>query len=103
MISIQTVRNCIEDLKTITKTDFGVYDPTGSLQTSTGEIEHPGVNVVSSFAESPADSQVVGMHHLLKVYDGEDILYILDALGASEETYTYGRIAVSSLQNLVVA
>ena len=103
MISIQTVRNCIDDLKTITKTDFGVYDPTGSLQTSTGEIEHPGVNVVSSFAESPADSQVVGMHHLLKVYDGEEILYILDALGSSEETYTYGRIAVSSLQNLVVA
>lgn len=103
MISIQTIRNCLDDLKAITKVEFGVYDLSGTLQTSTDENDQAGIPMIVEFAESAADSQVTGHHHLLKVSDGEDVLYILDAVGASEDTYTYGRIAVSSLQNLIQA
>ncbi|MBR6391466.1 MAG: helix-turn-helix domain-containing protein [Lachnospiraceae bacterium] len=103
MISIQAIKNSIDDLKTITKVEFGVYDPAGSIQTATSEVEHPGTAVVTGFAASPADSQVIGQHHLLKISDGEETVYILDAIGSSEDTYTYGRIAVSSLQNLIQA
>ena len=103
MISIQTVKNCIDDLKNITKVEFAVYDPSGTLQTQTGDLEHPGVSVITDFVEANADSQVMGKHHLLPVMDNDDLLYILDAYGESDETYTYGRIAVSSLQNLVAA
>ena len=103
MISVQTIRNSIDDLKSITKVDFGVYDVAGELQTATDDNEHPGVRMITDFADSPADSQVIGIHHLLKVNDGEEVMYILDAVGSSEDTYTYGRIAVSSLQNLIQA
>ncbi len=103
MISIQTVKNCIDDLKNITKVDFAVYDPFGSLQTQTGDAGHPGVSVITDFVGANADSQVMGKHHLLPIMDGEDLIYILDAYGEGDETYTYGRIAVSSLQNLVAA
>ncbi|MBO4900500.1 MAG: helix-turn-helix domain-containing protein [Lachnospiraceae bacterium] len=103
MISIQTIRNCLDDLKAITKVEFGVYDLSGTLQTSTDENDQAGIPMIVEFAESAADSQVIGHHHLLKVSDGEDVLYILDAVGAGEDTYTYGRIAVSSLQNLIQA
>ncbi len=103
MISIQTVKNCIDDLKNITKIDYAVYDAFGTLQTQTGDAEHPGVSVITDFVEANADSQVMGPHHLLPVMDGEDLLYVLDAYGETDETYTYGRIAVSSLQNLIAA
>ncbi len=93
----------MEDIKSVTHVEFGVYDTSGTLQTSTGEIEHPGVQTVSAFADSLADSQVVGPHHLLRVSDDEETAYILDALGEGEETYTYGKIAVCSLQNLIAA
>ena len=53
--------------------------------------------------DSPADSQVIGIHHLLKVLDEEEVLFVLDAKGSSEDTYMIGRIAVSQLQHLIVA
>ncbi|MCR5595637.1 MAG: helix-turn-helix domain-containing protein [Lachnospiraceae bacterium] len=103
MISIQTIKNSIDDLKAITKTEFAIYDTLGALQTATGDIEKPDNSILSNFADSAADSQVVGVHHLLKVMDGEEPMYILDAVGNGEDTYTYARIAVSSLQNLMAA
>lgn len=103
MLSIQTIKNSIDDLKLITKIDLAIYDTVGNLQTSTGEVEDPGRAIISSFATSPADSQVIADHHLLKIMDGEELLYVLDAVGAGEDTYMVGRIAVSTLQSLVLA
>lgn len=103
MISIQTIKNSIDDLKAITKVDIAIYDVEGNLQTETGEVANPGKLAINSFAVSPADSQVMGDHHLLKIMDGEELLYILDAVGTGEDTYMVARIAVSSLQSLVFA
>ena len=33
--------------------------------------------MVMSFAASPADSQVIGVYHLLKILDEGEIIYIL--------------------------
>lgn len=103
MISIQTVKTSIDELKAITKVDICVFDTDGNLFTSTGEIPNVERSIITSFAESSADSQVMGVHHLLKVPDGEEIVYVLDAIGMSEEAYTVGKIAVSTLKNLVIA
>lgn len=103
MISIQTIKSSIDDLTAITKTDIAIYDHLGALQTATGDLPSPGSKVISDFAESSADSQTIGNHHLLRIYDGEEVMYILDAIGSGDEVYTYGRIAVSSLQNLIQA
>ena len=46
---------------------------------------------------------MIGMHHLLKVLDEDEVLFILDARGTSEEAYMLGRIAVSQLQHLIIA
>ena len=59
--------------------------------------------MVSGFVDSPADSQVIGIHHLLKVLDDDEVIFVLDAKGGSEDTYMIGRIAVSQLQHLIVA
>lgn len=103
MISSQVIRSSIEDLKAISKIDLSVWDLEGKVVAATFESEDITPELIAGFAHSPADSQVMGAHHLMKVLDEEEVLYILDAKGGSEDTYMLGKIAVSQLQHLIVA
>lgn len=103
MISTQVIKTSIEELKSITKVDICVLDLEGNTIASTFELTDLSITLVTEFAASPADSQVIGSHHLLKVLDEEEVLYVLDARGSGEDTYMIGRIAVSQLQNLIIA
>lgn len=103
MISSQVIKTSIEELKSISKIDLCVFDLEGKVITSTFEPNDISIDLISGFADSPADSQVIGAHHLLKVWDDEELAYVLDARGLGEETYMIGRIAASELQNLIIA
>ena len=103
MISSQVIKTSIEELKAISKIDLGVWDLEGKIVASTFEPEDISTSMITGFAESPADSQVMGNHHLMKILDEEEALFILDAKGSSEDTYMIGKIAVSQLQNLIIA
>ncbi|MCM1024971.1 MAG: helix-turn-helix domain-containing protein [Roseburia sp.] len=103
MISSQIIQTSIDELKTITKVDLCVYDLNGSLVASTtGQLEL-GAEIISGFANSPADSQVIGIHHLLKILDEGELLYVLVAKGNSDDVYMVGKIAVCQIQNLAIA
>ncbi len=103
MISNQTIQTSIDELRAITKVDLAVYDLTGNMiATTTSQNDLTG-DLISGFANSPADSQVIGMNHLLKILDEGELLYILVAKGMSEDVYMVGKIAVCQLQNLVIA
>ncbi len=103
MISSQIIQNSIDELKSITKIDLGVYDLTGMTVASTMDSTEITHDLISGFAHSPADSQVIGAHHLLKIWDEGELLYILVARGMSDDVYMVGKIAVSQLQNLIIA
>ena len=103
MISSQVIRSSIEELKAISKIDLSVWDLEGKVVAATFESEEVTPELITGFVQSPADSQVMGAHHLMKVLDEEEVLYILDARGGSEDTYMLGKIAVSQLQHLIVA
>lgn len=103
MISSQVIRSSIEELKAISKIDLSVWDLEGKVVAATFESDEITPELIAGFAASPADSQVMGVHHLMKVLDEEEVLYILDAKGGSEDTYMLGKIAVSQLQHLIVA
>ncbi|MEZ3508383.1 MAG: helix-turn-helix domain-containing protein [Lachnospiraceae bacterium] len=103
MISSQVIRSSIEELKTISKVDLCVWDLEGKVVATTFDAEEISTALIEGFVQSPADSQVIGMHHLLKVLDEDEVLFILDAKGSSEEAYMLGKIAVSQLQHLIVA
>ncbi len=103
MISNQIVQNSLDELKSITKVDLCVYDLTGSVLASTVSLEDISGHMVASFAESPADSQVIGAYHLLKIYDDGEPLFVLVAKGSGDDTYMIGKIAVCQIQNLAVA
>ena len=103
MISNQIIQTSIDELKAITKVDLCIYDITGSLVASTAEKGSLSNDFVTSFAQSPADSQVIGNEHLLKVLDEGEVVYILVARGTSDDVYMVGKIAVCQLQNLIIA
>lgn len=103
MITGQIIQNSIDELKAITKVDLGVYDVNGPVVATTMDKTDITGDLIRGFANSPADSQVIGAHHLLKILDEGELLYILVARGMSDDTYMVGKIAVSQLQNLVIA
>ncbi len=103
MISSQIIKTSIEELSAISKVDLAVWDPEGKAVAATFETDDISPTLISGFVESPADSQVIGIHHLLKVLDDETVLFVLDAKGGSEDTYMIGKIAVSQLQQLIIA
>lgn len=103
MISGQVIQNSIDDLKNITKVDLGVFDLEGQTVAATFDLEGLTAELIHNFAISPADSQVIGDRHLLKIYDEDELQYILVAKGSSDDVYMIGRIAVSQMQGLITA
>lgn len=103
MISTQVMANCIEELKGITRVDLAVFGIDGSVAASTFDTTDISPELIRGFSDSPADSQVIGKDHLLKIMDEGDLTYILMARGNNDEVYLIGRIAVSQIQQLITA
>ena len=103
MISNQVIQTSIDELKSITRVDLCVVDVEGMPVASTFDSEEMLGDLVEGFIESPADSQIVNGYHMLKVLEERDVVYVLIAKGTSADTYMIGKIAVSQLQNLIIA
>jgi carbohydrate diacid regulator len=103
MISNQVIQNSIEELKAITKVDLGVIDMEGITVASTFNMSDISRSLVESFVQSPADSQIVKDYNMLKVLEEGEVAYVLIAKGHGADAYMIGKIAVSQLQNLVIA
>lgn len=103
MVSAQILTNCIEELHGITKVDLCVCDADGLEVASTFEDMEITGDMIRNFISSPADSQVIGKNHLLKITDEGELIYILIACGTNDDSYMVGKIAVSQLQQLISA
>ena len=103
MISSQVIRTSIEELHAITKVNLCVFDLEGIVIASTFDTNDIQTGIIADFIASPADSQVIGTDHLLKIRDEGELAYILTARGSGDEAYMVARIAVSQIQNLVIA
>lgn len=103
MVSTQVLTNCIEELKGITRVNLAVFGTDGDVVTATFDCDDVASKMIRDFAQSPADSQVIGTDHLLKIVDEDEVLYILIARGSNDEAYLIGKIAVSQIQQLLTA
>lgn len=103
MVSTQVITTCIEELRAITRVDLCVMNPDGGVIVSTFDAQDVQASLIKDFVDSPADSQVIGAYHLLKVWDDGEIVYVLVARGNSEDTYVIGKIAVSQITQLITA
>jgi carbohydrate diacid regulator len=103
MISNQIIQDTIEGIKGITRTDLCVMDIEGKSVASTMRSTEEFEDAVTSFAESPAESQVMMGCQFFKVYDENELEYIVLAKGEAEDVYMIGKMAVFQIQNLLVA
>ncbi len=102
MISNQILQNTIEGLKGIARVELCVMDTDGKEVASTTDMGcccGPAVE----FAASPADSQEIQGYQYFKVYDEQQLEYILVAGGSGEDVYTIGKMVAFQIQNLLVA
>ena len=103
MISNQILQDTIEGVKNITRTELCVMDTEGKVLASTiRETENYEESVVT-FADSPAESQVMQGFHFFKIYDENELEYILLVKGEAEDVYMIGKMVVFQIQNLLVA
>lgn len=103
MISNQILQNTIEGLKGISRIDFCVLDTEGKALATTFEDTWNYESAVLSFVESPADSQVIQGCQFFKIFDEQQLEYVLLAGGESEDVYMLGKIAGFQVQSLLVA
>lgn len=103
MVTASIIQNSIDDLHNISRSDFCVFDLEGIKIAATYEPTEITKGFIDAFAESPADSQVIGSHHLLKIYDDDELAYILVAKGNTDDVYMLAKIAVSQIQALIIA
>lgn len=103
MISNQILQNTIEGLKTITRVEFSVMDTDGKEVASTTDSMSMGGTEAAKFARSPADSQEIRGYQYFKIYDDQQVEYVLLAGGSGEDAYMVGKIAAFQIQNLLIA
>ena len=93
MVSSQIIRGCLEQLRTITS----------NVVAQTEGAEAPDKSMAAGFAQSAADSQIVGNSFYLKVLDDDELQFVLTAQGTAEHTFMVAKIAASEIENLIVA
>lgn len=103
MISQQVIQTSIDELKAITRVELCVMDTDGQTVAATFDNREISVGLVLNFIQSPADSQIVNGYHMLKILEDGEIVYILVVQGGAPDAYMVGKIAVSQIQNLVIA
>ncbi len=103
MISNQILQNTIEGLKAIARVELCVMDVDGkSVAMTADEMEKCG-KPAAEFAKSPADSQEIQGYQYFKIFDEQQLEYILVAGGVGEDVYMVGKMVAFQIQNLLVA
>ena len=103
MITNQILLNTIEGLKGISRVDFCIFDTEEKVLASTFEDSQMFEGSVRSFVESQAESQVIQGYQFFKIFDEQQLEYILLVEGDSENSYMIGKMAAFQIQNLLVA
>lgn len=103
MISNQILQNTIEGLKSIARVELCVMDIDGKpVAMTSDEMEKCG-RPAADFAKSPADSQEIQGYQYFKIFDEQQLEYVLIAGGVGEDVYMVGKMVAFQIQNLLVA
>lgn len=103
VISNQVLQTTLDGLKAISRVDLCVLDTEGIMLATTFPEAEAFRDSVLSFADSPADSQVVSGCQFFKVFDEHQLEYVVLANGNSDDVHMVGRMAAFQIQNLLVA
>lgn len=103
MISNQILQDTIDGIKAISRVDLCVMDTEGkALATTVNNIDEYE-SAVLSFVDSPAESQVLQGCQFFKVFDDNQLEYIILVKGENDDVYMIGKMVAFQIQNLLVA
>ncbi|MBR1852182.1 MAG: helix-turn-helix domain-containing protein [Lachnospiraceae bacterium] len=102
MISNQILQNTIAGLKGISRVELCVMDTDGKEIASTTDMGNCSAAAVE-FVESSADSQEIQGCQYFKIYDEQQLEYILVVAGTGEDVYMIGKMVAFQIQSLLVA
>ena len=103
MISNQVLQNTIDGMKEISHLDLCVMDADGHEVAATQAVFGEAAAAIPDFAASPADSQAAGPFQFFKVFDENQLEYILVINGITDNSLLVGRMAAYQIQSLVGA
>ena len=103
MISSQILQNSIEGMKSISGMDLCVTDTEGKVVATTASFQTNYTTAVEEFVKSPADSQEIQNDQYFKIYDDQQLEYIVICSGTGENTYVVGKMVAFQIQSMVVA
>ena len=103
MISNQILQDTIDGIKAITRIDLCVMDTEGKPLASTLSAVEEYREAVLVFAESLAESQALQGYQFFKVFDDNQLEYIILVKGETDDVYMVGKMAAFQIQNLLIA
>ena len=103
MISNQILQNTIDGLKSIARVELCVMDVDGKEVASTAPDMESCAGAAAGFAGSPADSQEIQGYQYFKIFDEQQLEYIMVAGGAGEDVYMVGKMVAFQIQSLLTA
>ena len=103
MISNQILQTTIDGLKSISRVELCVVDTEGKDVVSTAGHMNNVARSAREFAMGPADSQEIQGYQYFKIYDEQQVEYILIACGTGEDVYMIGKMVAFQIQNLIIA
>ena len=103
MISNQILQDTIDGIKAITRIDLCVMDTEGKPLASTLDAVEEYKEAVLVFAESLAESQALQGYQFFKVFDENQLGYIILVKGETDDVYMVGKMAAFQVQNLLIA
>ena len=103
MISNQVLQSTIEGIKNISRVDICVMDTEGKALATTINGADEYESEVLAFVGSPAESQVIQGFQFFKVFDEQQLEYVVLVKGDSDDVYMVGKLVAFQIQNLLVA
>ena len=103
MISNQILQNTIDGLKNIAHVELYVLDIDGKEVAATSQEIGNVAAVARDFVKSPADSQEIQGYQYFKIYDEQQLEYILICTGTGENIYMLGKMIAYQIQSLLIA
>ncbi|MBP3218060.1 MAG: helix-turn-helix domain-containing protein [Lachnospiraceae bacterium] len=103
MISNQALQNTIDGIKGITHLEIGILDSQGREIAVTAPVFAGLEATVMGFAESEADSQQSGQYQFFKVFDEDQLEYVVCVCGESDNALMIGRMTAFQIDGLMSA
>lgn len=102
MISNQIIINCIEEARSISKSEMMVADGLGIIITATADFSEISREDILSFAISEAETQETNGNLFLRIDREDEACYVLIIKG-TDDKYIVGKLVAAQLRNLVIA